>query len=419
MILSYLYVPVALGYLGIEKYGVWSTILTLISWIGYFDIGIGNGLRNRLTEVFNRKEKGNARKIVSSAYAISILVMMAITIIFVLFACFIDWYKVFGVQNMDENLRIVVIESIVLVAFNFVMNLCVNVLYALQKASVVSLLQLIILAINYVLVLIIREFTVGNLTILAFVYGASFVLVNFIASIILFLRNNEIAPNLRYVDWGYGSEIVKLGFKFFVIQICALILFATDSLIISYLYGAKEVTPYSTVNKLFMAVSGIYIAFITPLWSSVTKDKTNKDITRMERTIRNLFLLMIPFVVATVVLFLVFQPLADWWLKQHLDYSIPLLICGSLYCVLNMWCSINAYILNGLEVMKPSLIIAILQAVVNIPLSLLFALKFNMESTGVLLGTVISMTIAAVCQPIFVARELKRLKQGQENDISE
>ena len=56
MVLSYIYVPIVLDYLGVEKYGVWSTILTILSWVSYFDIGIGNGLRNRLTESLNKHD---------------------------------------------------------------------------------------------------------------------------------------------------------------------------------------------------------------------------------------------------------------------------------------------------------------------------------------------------------------------------
>ena len=41
MIISYIYVPIALDYLGVEKYGIWSTILTILSWISYLDIEIG------------------------------------------------------------------------------------------------------------------------------------------------------------------------------------------------------------------------------------------------------------------------------------------------------------------------------------------------------------------------------------------
>ena len=49
MVLSLLYTPALLAYLGDEKYGVWATILSVISWVNYCDIGIGNGLRNILT----------------------------------------------------------------------------------------------------------------------------------------------------------------------------------------------------------------------------------------------------------------------------------------------------------------------------------------------------------------------------------
>ena len=36
MVISYLYVPVVLAYLGEAKYGVWTTILNVLSWITYF-----------------------------------------------------------------------------------------------------------------------------------------------------------------------------------------------------------------------------------------------------------------------------------------------------------------------------------------------------------------------------------------------
>ena len=419
MLLNYIYIPVVLNYLGVEKYGIWTTILTLISWVGYFDIGIGNGLRNRLTETLNGNAEYNAKKMVSSSYVFSTIIMTGLSIIFVLVAQFLDWYKIFGVLESDESLKLIVIESVLLVAFNFVFNLCINVLYAFQKASIVSLLQVIALGINLIGVFIIKRFTVSNLTLLVFVYGFAFIAVNVVASILLYSRHKELAPSIKEVDFGVGKDIIRLGFKFFVIQICALVLFATDSLIISYLYGAVNVTPYSNVNKLFMAISGIYIAFITPIWSSVTKDKANKDTIKMLRSIRNLVLLMIPFALGAITLLFVFRPLADWWLGMHLEYPQILLICGMLYCVFNMWCSLNAYVLNGLEVMTPSLIIAVIQAVVNIPLSLFFAVIMKMESAGVLLGTVISMSIAALIQPVLVIREINKLKKANLGAMNE
>ena len=42
ILLSLAYVPVVLNYLGDYKYGVWAVVLSILSWISYFDLGIGN-----------------------------------------------------------------------------------------------------------------------------------------------------------------------------------------------------------------------------------------------------------------------------------------------------------------------------------------------------------------------------------------
>ena len=43
MALSLVYVPIVLNYLGDYKYGVWASILSILSWISYFDLGYATG----------------------------------------------------------------------------------------------------------------------------------------------------------------------------------------------------------------------------------------------------------------------------------------------------------------------------------------------------------------------------------------
>lgn len=47
---SLLIVPMTLSYLNSYEYGVWLTLSSILSWIYILDIGLGNGLRNKLTE---------------------------------------------------------------------------------------------------------------------------------------------------------------------------------------------------------------------------------------------------------------------------------------------------------------------------------------------------------------------------------
>ena len=61
ILIGLLYVPLLLNYLTQEKYGIWLTLTSILGWFSYFDIGLGNGLRNKLAESIalgnNRLEK--------------------------------------------------------------------------------------------------------------------------------------------------------------------------------------------------------------------------------------------------------------------------------------------------------------------------------------------------------------------------
>lgn len=406
MIVSYIYVPIVMHYLGVEKYGVWATILSILSWISYFDIGIGNGLRNRLTEAIASEKKERGKSLIASAYAIIAIIMIVAALVFIFVAQLIDWHEVFGIGETDENFTHIVCVSVAFVASNFVLSICKNVLYALQKAAFVSVMELCTQLLNLCGLIIVSHFTRGNLFLMSCVYGMSMIIVNVVTSIILFSRRKDIRPNISSVDIKTGIELTSLGMQFFIIQICALVLFTTDNLIISSLYGAIDVTPYTTVNKLFNVISHAFTALLAPIWSSVTKAKTQSNFIWLNKLINKLNLMMVPFFCGTVLLALVFKPLAGWWLKIELNYEHGLIALGALYCILTMWCNTYAYIANGLELMKMSMIVAVVQAVVNIPLSLYFAQVWNMKNTGVLLGTVLAMGISAIVTPIFVRRRI-------------
>ena len=53
---SILLVPVLLITLGKEKYGIWVTIFTFIGWLNIFDLGLGEGLKLKLTAAFSLKQ---------------------------------------------------------------------------------------------------------------------------------------------------------------------------------------------------------------------------------------------------------------------------------------------------------------------------------------------------------------------------
>lgn len=414
MIIGYIYVPIALDYLGIEKYGIWSTILTILSWISYFDIGIGNGLRNKLTESLSKKD-GESRKLVSSAYAFIAIIMICITLIFAAFSSFVNWNRVFGVEHATENLAAIIRISVSFISVNFVLSICKNVLYALQKASIVSIMELSVQVINLFGVLFVKHLFDGNLFVMAVIYGLSMAIVNITASFLTYIRNKNVRPNIHYLDLYTGKSLTNLGIQFFIIQICALILFTTDSLMISFLYGAVNVTPYSTVNKLFNAIIGIYAALLSPVWSAVTKAKAEKNVSGLKKIIKKLYLIMIPFAMCIVILMTFFRPISNIWLGMELNYSAELIAFGGMYCFLNIWTNTHGTIANGLEILKEQILMAVIQAALNIPLSLFFASYLNLNSAGILLGTNITILISCIYLPVCIKKWIVKEEKYYED----
>src|SRR6266542_424892 len=61
-------VRITIDYVSPLQYGVWLTLSSIIAWFSFFDIGFGNGLKNKLTEAIAKNDYLLARQYVSSTY---------------------------------------------------------------------------------------------------------------------------------------------------------------------------------------------------------------------------------------------------------------------------------------------------------------------------------------------------------------
>lgn len=409
MLISYMYVPILLFCLGEVKYGVWTTILNVLSWINYFDIGIGNGLRNKLAEsLAGKKDPIVIRKYVSSAYIMLGCILLFVTIISSVFCMGINWNSIFGVHNFDENLQLIMQLSIFFVATNFLLSLCKSILYALQKNSLVYSMDVAQQLIMLISVVIVTKLEIKSILIVAVLYGISNFIVVFICNIMICAKNKNFIPRFKFFSKNEAEETTSLGVQFFLVQISALILFTTDNLLISHYIGPAEVTSYSIVQKLFSIGTAVFAVLVAPYWSRTSGAKAQGDYDAIKESIKKMYILLVMGTLAVVIIVFIFQPLSDFWLGQKLYYPTGLIPLMALYAIVYMWNCIYSQIANGLSLMKVVVPVAIVQGIINIPLSLIFLLYFDLGVVGVLLGTILSTFVAAVIVPVYVHREVKR-----------
>lgn len=410
MILSYLYIPVVLAYLGDEKYGVWATVLSVLSWITLFDIGIGNGLRNKLAENFKDYDSLKTRKYVSSAYIMLTAIVMTLMIATVIVFSFVNWESFFKVEtDFDDNLTVVMNVSVICMCVSFVMAICKSVYLALQKNHITNLMGLIQQGLMLASVIFLKKCTDGNLVFVAIAYGISNLVVELLFTLKLFKTNKDFIPKLKYFSREQAKATTGLGIQFFIIQIASMILYATDNIIITQICGSAQVTPYTTANKLFSMITAVFSIMIAPYWSAITVRKSEGDIAGIKKAEKKMLYLWGMAAAGCVLLMVIFKPVVRIWLQRDMTFQNGLIPLMSAYAIVYAWNAVYSQIGNGLSLMKVSVIIAIVQSLVNVIASVFFGAVLGMESVGVLLGTVVAMLISSIVMPIYIKEYLAKL----------
>ncbi len=407
MILSFIYTPMALAFLGTEKYGTWAIILNLISWINYFDIGIGNGLRNRLTEACAVHDKQAAKTYVSTAYLGTFVISFIFCVVVVGVWKTFQLSDFFNLSISGENADTVIVVSVLFVCINFVLSLSKTSAYALQRSGFISVISVVGQALQIIVLFLLSRFYEENLMAVAVMYGIISLFDNVLLYFWITKGQDCLKPSISSINIKYLKPLLTLGAGFFAIQISALILNMTDNLLISGLYGSAEVTPYSIVYKFFYMVVQIHGIIIMPMWSAYTEAMAKRDLLWIRSTMKKVNLITLVFSCGTVIGILLFEPLAAVWLGRRLEYGRTLIIIVGIYMIIQMFANNYASFLCGVGEIRVSAVLSIIEAALNIPLSVFFAKTLGMRLSGIIFGSFCVMFISFLVLPVIACRWIR------------
>ncbi|WP_133965447.1 lipopolysaccharide biosynthesis protein [Eubacterium limosum] len=405
--------PLLLQCLGDEKYGVWVSLLSIISWIYYFDLGIGNGLRNRLTTSIAMNDIETSKKYLCISYILlSTISIVMFTVVYV-FISRLDFGQALNIHLNDESINRILIVAVLLACLNFVVSLVNNVLYALQKSSAVGFFNIIGQILFIMGLVIYKLFNIKVLLLFAIAEGGAQLLKNLIESIYVYGKNPILRFSLKDLDFKYANGILSFGLQMFIVQIAALILNSTDNLIIIKYFGATAVTPYSMCYKYFNIINTVFVAIVTPLLSAYTAAYAKKDIKWIKTTLKKSLALYGIFFIGIIVAAFIFKPFASIWLHKQLDYPNGLILLTAIYFALLIFMHIFSTFLTGLGMIKETTIANVIQAIINIPVSIILSTKCGFGINGVILGSIASMLVVLIVAPIKSVHVMKKLTEDR------
>jgi O-antigen/teichoic acid export membrane protein len=394
---SFLSIPLMIKYLGVEHYGVWSTLLSIVSWVVLFDIGIGNGLRNKISESLAQDNKQEAHNYISTAYTIIGAISVMLIFIFLLASEYIPWQKVFNITSIsNQELQSVVNITAIFLFLNFWLNLINQVFNGFQKTSLVVFNQFLSNIFSLLAVFILYTFYESSLIKLAFFYGISLLASSLILSFWFYKNNRDFIPKIKSFGLNYTKSITSLGFKFFIIQIAVIVIFTTDKILITQLFGPEYVASYDVVFKLFSVITIVHSILMTPLWSAYSDAYHRGDIEWIKNSLFRQLQFFILIILGTIVLTFIAKYIITLWIGKNFIVDDNLIYAMAIFVIVSTWNNIFAYIINATNELNIQIITSLIAMFTNIPLSFILVKYYNLGVEGIIYGTICSLLLFAV-----------------------
>lgn len=394
-------VPLTLGYVNNETYGLWLTISSMISWMSYFDIGINNGLKNNLAAAFAKNDFELGRRLVSTTYAVLILIFIPIMVVLLFVVQFIDLDSILNISSGSvRGLRLTVCITISYFCIQFILSTLNVILLADQKPADSSFRILCTQLFSIIIIYLLTLTTKGNLVYLCLASTFAPLLILFLFNVVLFSRRyKKIAPNIKYINFSLVPTLMNLGVKFFIIQIAVLIQFQLTNFLIMRYYGPSDVTEYNVAQKYFSMLFMVWNIIITPLWVATTDAFVREDFIWIRNALKKYFKLTLVFLSLGILMFFVSPLFFKLWLHDTVMVSKGLSFWLLVYYFVQIFASVFVIVLNGCGVLKTQTITSIISPFVF--LLVFFLLKgYGVGFYSVLIASIVANFNGIVIAPI-------------------
>ena len=370
-----LMVPATLNCLGEYKNGIWLTISSMLLWIDNMDIGLGNGLRNKVAEYMAHGEHERTRSLISSTFAMLTCIIIPVMLVLLLLIVVGDPYQVFNATpDKAPHLNQVLMVTVILVCTSFVFKLIGNFYMGIQLPAVSNLL----IALGQTLALIGTYIVLwsGSHSIMhiALVNTAAPLLVYLLAfPYTFFYKYPHLRPSFSLIDFKEAKAVINMGVQFFIMQISGVILFMTSNLLISNLFSPELVTPYQITYRYFSIMLVIFTVICMPFWNATTDAYERGDMDWIRKATRKLRLMTIGIMVCITIMVILSPWVYAIWIGD-IFIDVKMSIVMAVYIFILIYSLRYSYFINGIGKLRLQLIFTTAAAILFIPLAYLTTL---------------------------------------------
>lgn len=329
-----------------EQFGIWVTITSATAIMATSDFGIGNALRNKLSQLRVKgdpKSDDEAREYFLSVIYFFLFIALAISLFLIFFHDHIPYYKVFKTDNAalkQEGVNILLAVQVIFL-LSIPLGIGSSMFFAYMEATWVATFNILNGIATLVAIGILAS--MGKSITVASVLFFLFSLIISIAGTLYFLHRRKwkffqirvkmILPRV----WG----LLALSFKFAILQFASVFMYNATTLVVTAKISLTDGAELNLVQKLYTFIIAIYLSLYNPLWAGYSDAIYRNDWDWSKKTLKRTIL-------ATTILFVtalfVFSFSGNFFLnllagKGYVSQSVLFILMGFwalFYCLYSM-----------------------------------------------------------------------------------
>lgn len=367
---------------------VWLVIYSFLSWILLFDFGFGNGMKNRLIESLAIGDKRKSREHITNTYFPTIFIALVIFIILTILCFTLDVNVIFGDAQREINagvFKLALFIIIISICLNFVLRNISFVFQAIKKNALAQSFSLISTVLLLFLLILFKNLPGEKFLIISLCYLFAVNAPLLIATLWFFIKNPHLLPNKHFFSFKKCIDVMGMGIKYFVIQLCTLVLWSTNAIMITHFFDpASElrfVYFYTCYYKIFSTIVNLVTIIATIVWIEAREALIIHNISKIKKLFKLSLIYGVVLILGSVLAGVILQSLFNIWLgtspENYIHVDFLTLTSFLLYAILTILAETLIIFANAFARLKVQIIISVIFALLKIPFIFILTSLFS------------------------------------------
>jgi O-antigen/teichoic acid export membrane protein len=386
--------PLILHKIGVAGYGTWAVFLGINGLTSLADLGLFGTLSKFVAQYHAQRDFTALARLVNSGLTLFLLVSVVVSsALWVASPRLVS--MLFGGSTVPRAELLALLRCFpIVIAANILSQLFASVTTGLQRLDLTNMISAanVLLSAVFGALLLFRGWGLRGLV---FGYIGSGIVTVICYVIIIRRLLPQIAMNPMRFDRTEARKMLGYSLQLYVTQAAVVVHNQAEKVFLAMLTGVGAAGWYDIASDVALKVRGVIGLILSPVLPAASELDALGDESRMKelyyRAHKYLALFGVPVVCYVVV---VSKRFVELWIGSNLKViALPLsvLLVASFF---NLATGPGFFIFAGSGYLKPGIQSALLGMILNVVLSLALIYKFGF--TGAVLGTSISLTVAAI-----------------------